>query len=159
MSCVTRCPRRNAPGLIIMALRSLSQDEGFFVDSEKGRQQLALKRTVGENILKKGYCVTPHLVAPQAHPEAGPVGKWEIENMTDVYRRLGANLDGDGPGPMRRIPQEALDELDRIFEVTGAKARFEKIEQASAAKAKEMGLSDQEYFEMVYTANNGCHSL
>ena len=43
MSCKTRCPRGNAPGLVIMALRSLSQDLGFFVESEKGRQQLAIK--------------------------------------------------------------------------------------------------------------------
>src|SRR5512133_672771 len=44
MSCKTRCPRGNAPGLIIMALRSLSQALGYVFESEKGRQQLALKR-------------------------------------------------------------------------------------------------------------------
>ena len=82
MSCVTRCPRRNAPGLIIQALRSLSQDEGFFVDSEKGRQQLAIKRSVGENILREGYCVTPHLMDEARHPETGPVWKWERDNMS-----------------------------------------------------------------------------
>lgn len=158
MSCVTRCPRKNAPGLVIMALRSLSQDEGFFTDSEKGRQQLALKRTVGENILKRGYCVSPHIVTFENHPETGPVWKWERENMYDVFERLGANLDGDGPGAMRKIPQESLDELDRIFEVTGGKARFDKIEEASAAKARELGMSDEEYFDMVYTTNNGRHS-
>lgn len=158
MSCVTRCPRRNAPGLIIMALRSLAQDEGYFVESEKGRQQLALKRVIGENILNTGYCVTPHIVTFENHPEAGPVWKWEQENMVDIYERLGANLDGDGPGAMRRIPQESLDELARIFEVTGGKARFEKIEEASRAKAEEMGLSDEEYFNMVYTTNSGRHS-
>lgn len=158
MSCVTRCPRKNAPGLIIMALRSLAQDEGYFVDSEKGRQQLALKRVIGENILKTGYCITPHTVKFENHPEAGPVWKWEQENMVDIFKRLGANLDGDGPGPMRKIPQESLDELDRIFEVTGGKARFEKIEEASRAKAREMGLNDEEYFNMVYTTNSGRHS-
>ncbi len=46
MSCVTRCPRGNAPGLLITALRSLSQELGYFVESEKGRQQLAVKRTI-----------------------------------------------------------------------------------------------------------------
>lgn len=78
--------------------------------------------------------------------------------MVDIYERLGANLDGDGPGAMRKIPQESLDELARIFEVTGGKARFEKIEEASRAKAEEMGLSDEEYFNMVYTTNSGRHS-
>ena len=57
MSCKTRCPRGNAPGLVIMALRGLSQDLGFFVESEKGRQQLAMKRIVGQWILDRGYCL------------------------------------------------------------------------------------------------------
>ena len=35
MSCKTRCPRGNVPGLIIIALRSLSQDMGLFIKSEK----------------------------------------------------------------------------------------------------------------------------
>lgn len=158
MSCVTRCPRKNAPGLVIMALRALAQDEGYFVESEKGRQQLALKRTVGENILKKGYCVTPTLVSYENHPEAGPIWEWEQKNLQDIFKRLGANLDGDGPGAMRRIPQESLDELKRIFDITGGTERFNKIEEASAKKAREMGLSDDEYFNMVYTTNNGTHN-
>ena len=39
--------------------RSLSQELGYFVESEKGRQQLAIKRTVGEWILEYGYCLFP----------------------------------------------------------------------------------------------------
>lgn len=49
MSCVTRCPRKNAPGLIIMALRSLSIDLGYFIESEKGRQQYLDKRLVRQH--------------------------------------------------------------------------------------------------------------
>ena len=41
MSCKTRCPRGNAPGLVINALRGLSQELGYFTDSEKD--------TAGEN--------------------------------------------------------------------------------------------------------------
>ncbi|MBP5611512.1 MAG: 4Fe-4S dicluster domain-containing protein, partial [Bacteroidales bacterium] len=59
MSCVTRCPRNNAPGMLIQALRTLSQRTGMFTASEKGRQQLALTRAIGESILKHGYCVYP----------------------------------------------------------------------------------------------------
>ena len=93
MSCVTRCPRKNAPGLVIMALRSLSQEEGFFTDSEKGRQQLALKRTVGENILKRGYCVSPHIVTFEDHPETGPVWKWEREKSeADGLKKIGITV-------------------------------------------------------------------
>lgn len=51
MSCRPRCPRGNTPGYIIQSLRTLSQKLGFFTESEKGRQQLAIKRTIGQNIL------------------------------------------------------------------------------------------------------------
>ena len=44
---------------------------------------------------------------------------------------LAANYKGDGPGILRKIPEEALDEVRKIFEVTGGKARFEKIEKFS----------------------------
>ena len=57
MSCKTRCPRGNTAGLIIIALRSLSQELGYFTESEKGRQQLYIKRTIGEWMLNKGYCL------------------------------------------------------------------------------------------------------
>jgi heterodisulfide reductase subunit C len=77
--------------------------------------------------------------------------------MEDIFARLGANLDGDGPGVLRKIPSESLEELDRIFEVTGGKARFEMIEKASARKAAELGMSDEEYYEMVFTQNSGRH--
>jgi heterodisulfide reductase subunit C1 len=73
MSCKTRCPRGNTPGLIICALRSLSQDLGYFIESEKGRQQLALKRTVGQWILDHGYCLYLEGVGTDLHPEQGPV--------------------------------------------------------------------------------------
>ena len=75
MSCRPRCPRGNTPGYVIQALRTLSQKLGFFVESEKGRQQLALKRIIGENILRTGYCIVPRLVKPDLHPEQGTVWK------------------------------------------------------------------------------------
>ena len=157
MSCVTRCPRNNAPGLIIIALRSLSQELGYFTESEKGRQQLVLKRCIGEWILKYGYCVYPRELSFENHPEAGPVWKWETDNLDKVHERLGSNLDKPGPGVLRKIPQESLDELHRIFEETGATERYEKIEKFSKEKAGEMGLSDEEYFIKAYTFNNQRH--
>jgi len=150
MSCVTRCPRKNAPGLIIMALRSLSQDLGFFTDSKKGRQQIVLKRAIGESILNTGYCIYCRNVTYEAHPEAGPIWKWGMENVDALYKRLGTNLDGEGRGVLRKIPQEDLDELKRIFEVTGGMKRYEKIEECSAKKAEEMGLSMEEYIAQSF---------
>ena len=75
-----------------------------------------------------------------------------------MFERLGANLDGKGTGILRKIPDESLDELKRIFDLTGATERFKKIEEASAKKAAEMGLEDSEYFVKIYNENNGEHS-
>ncbi len=163
MSCKTRCPRGNAPGLIIMALRGLSQDLGYFVESEKGRQQLAIKRTVGESILNTGYCVYIDMITPALHPEQGPNWEWVYENRKELINRLGGNYNGDGPGILRKIPQETLDELKKIFEVTGGLKRYEKIEFYSHLKAEEMNLKldetlDNEYFRNIYKANNGSHT-
>lgn len=163
MSCMTRCPRGNAPGLVIIALRSLSQDLGYFTESEKGRQQLAIKRTVGHWILNYGYCLYPSQILPELHPEQGPVWEWEHENLPAVMDRLGANYQKTGPGILRKIPQEALDEIRKIFEVTGGMERFEKIEEFSRIKAKEMGLDESGeagniYISHIYTENSGKHN-
>lgn len=163
MSCKTRCPRGNAPGLIIMALRSLSQDLGYFVESEKGRQQLALKRTVGQWILDHGYCLYLEGVGTSLHPEQGPVWDWIQDNWVDVFNRMGANYKGDGPGILRKIPEEAMDEIREIFKVTGGMKRYENIEKFSKEKAAELHMTldegiDNEYFRYIYKTNNGSHT-
>ena len=163
MSCVTRCPRNNAPGLLITALRSLSQETGYFVESEKGRQQLAIKRTVGKWILEYGYCLYPSQITPENHPEQGPVWEWEFHNLEKVMERLGANYQKAGPGVLRAIPQEALDEIKKIFDETGATARFDKIESFSRQKAEEMGIQlddslQNDYIRHIYTAVNKDHT-
>jgi heterodisulfide reductase subunit C1 len=163
MSCKTRCPRGNAPGLIIMALRGLSQDMGYFAESEKGRQQLAVKRTVGQWILDHGYCLYLEGVGTDMHPEQGPVWDWIQKNYRPLFERLGANYKGDGPGILRKIPDEALAELKKIFDVTGGTKRFENIEAFSKKKAEELKLqfdetNSNEYFHHIYTHNNNSHN-
>lgn len=161
MSCKTRCPRNNAPGLIIQALRGLSIETGLFVESEKGRQQLSLKRMLGNSILETGYCVHFDHTELGMFPELGPVWQWVRDNREKVLAKVGANYNGSGPGAMRKISQENLDELEKIFEVTGGLDWFNKIEEDSARKANEMGLNTGEqtdkkstYFREVYTKNN-----
>ncbi|MDP3001608.1 MAG: 4Fe-4S dicluster domain-containing protein [Bacteroidales bacterium] len=163
MSCKTRCPRGNAPGLIIMALRSLSQDLGYFIESEKGRQQLVLKRTVGQWILDHGYCLYLEGVGTAMHPEQGPVWDWIQDNWSDIFKKMGANYKGDGPGILRKIPDAAMDEIRKIFEVTGGMKRFENIEEFSKKKAEELNMTldegiDNEYFRHIYKTNNGSHT-
>ena len=159
MSCRPRCPRGNTPGYVIQALRTLSQRSGLFVRSEKGRQQLALKRIVGESILRTGYCVYPKLVNPELHPEQGPVWEWIYRNDEDVYRRFSPNYLRPGPGAGRAIDGKDLDELRRIFDVTGGSAFFESIENRSDEQARSMGYdgADDSYMHDVYTYNSGEH--
>lgn len=162
MSCKTRCPRGNTPGMVIMALRKLSQELGYFTSSEKGRQQFAIKRTVGDNILKHGYCVVAYDVDPAAHPEQGPAWEHYFRYMDDSLARLGGELNGK-EGPTRKISDDVLDELKSIFNVTGGQELYDAIEEASEEKAAEMGLEfkkegrDFEYFRHVVTADNGTH--
>jgi len=157
MSCVTRCPRKNAAGLIIMALRSLSIDLGYFVESEKGRQQYLLVKDLCSNVLDYGYCVYPRRFDYKGHPEAGKVWKWEEQHLDDVFKRLGGNLDGEGRGAMRRIPQEDLDQLKRIFDETGATARMENVDRAGKEQAARMGLSIEEFESKVYNETSSKH--
>jgi heterodisulfide reductase subunit C1 len=164
MSCKTRCPRGNTPGLVIMALRKLSQELGYFTESEKGRQQFAIKRTVGENVLKHGYCVVSYDVDPAAHPEQGPAWEFYYNHMEESLARLGGELNGK-EGPTRKISDDVLEELKSIFKVTGGQDLYNAIEESSEKKAGEMGMEfkkegrDFEYFKHVVTADNGKHQI
>lgn len=160
MSCRPRCPRGNTPGYVIQALRTLSQREGFFTESEKGRQQLVIKRVIGENILNEGYCIFPRAINPDAHPEQGPVWRWIYNNDNEVFARLGKNYRQSGAGPVRKIEDGVLDEIRRIFEVTGGKAMFEAIEKHSAEAARKMNMdsNSEEYINHIFTTNNGTHN-
>lgn len=163
MSCKTRCPRDNTPGLVIIALRNLSQELGYFVESEKGRQQLALKRMIAENVVNLGYCVHASHVSPEMFPEQGPNWDWIYEHLPEVFSRVGANYGGDGPGALRRIPDEALEEIRRIFEVTGGFERMQKVEDLSKQQAEQMGMDFEvssktdEYFNHVFSSNTNKH--
>lgn len=131
MSCKPRCPRGNVPGALIQILRAVSIRTGLFVNSTLGRQQLAIKRAIGHNILETGYCIHPTRVDPVTHPEQGPVWAWMSGNANQVYGRFDQGYDKAGPGLLRRISTQALDELDRIFEVSGCKDLWNTIETES----------------------------
>lgn len=127
MSCKTRCPRGNVPGEVINVLRKISQELGYNNDCPEGRKQKEIMQGVGANILKIGYCVHPDTVDPKMHPEQGPIWAWYVEHIKDIAPRLGANYNGDGPGALRKIRQENLDEIRKIFEVTGGMDLREKV--------------------------------
>ena len=158
MSCKTRCPRCNTPGGVIMALRRLSQEKGWFTTSEKGRQQYALQKILGNNILQYGYCVTPDIVKPEMQPEQGPVWEWIYEHREDIYEKTHSNYRKAGAGALRQVDDESLAELRKIFDVTGGTEFMEHIEACSMEKAQEMGIDKESYFLHTYTDNSGQHS-
>ena len=129
LSCKTRCPRGNTPGYIIQSLRQLSQTGGYFTRSGRGRQQLELKRRIGDTMLKYGYCIHVDEIDTGYHPEQGPVWDWFRRNTASIMNRLGANYHGQGAGTLRDIDGADLLELRNIFEETGAIERFETIER------------------------------
>ncbi|MCF8297437.1 MAG: 4Fe-4S dicluster domain-containing protein [Saprospiraceae bacterium] len=144
MSCKTRCPRGNCPGLLINVLRKISQVTGAFTKSKKGRQQYLIKNSVGANIIKYGYCIYPDATLPETHPEQGTVWKWVFENKEDVYASVGANYNCEGSGTLRKISEKSLEELRNIFKFSGGFDLFNKIENFSNSKAIELGFTDSE---------------
>jgi len=155
LSCKTRCPRENVPGYVIQALRSLSVKTGMFMESDQGRKQFAIKRTVGDHILKYGYCVYIDEVNTDRYPEQGPVWDWYHKNRQKVLERLGAAYQREESGALRKIPDESLHNLKKIFEETGAAQRFEMFEQTARARALKEGIdfdytNDCEYFKRLY---------
>ena len=156
MSCKTRCPRGNVPGLMINVLRRYSQELGYFTESRRGRQQYALHKVLNGNVLGRGYCIVPDAVKPELHPEQGPVWEWVYRNMDEFYDRIGANLRKPGAGVLREIDKDSLAELKSIYDETGATEMGEKIEKFSIQKAEQLGYdTDDEsgmdkYFMDVY---------
>ncbi len=155
LSCKTRCPRGNVPCYIVQALRGLSIEKGFFMESEQGRKQLAIKRTVGDHILQYGYCVYIDEVDLETYPEQGPVWKWMRENRESMMKRLGTSYGENRAGTLRNTAKESLDDLKKIFDETGGTARFEKIEKYSSAMAKKLkknfNVGKDEYWNYCYS--------
>lgn len=152
MSCRPRCPRVNTPGYVIQALRTLSQKLGFFTESVKGRQQLAIKRTIGSNILNLGYCIIPEVVAPELHPEQGGVWKWIHKNHLDFYPQFSPAYRNEAAGLLRKVDPKTLEEIKQIFEVTGANDFYDTIERHSEVVARKLGFdgADENYFQYIY---------
>lgn len=127
LSCKTRCPRGNVPGELILILRRASQELGYFRESAMGRQQRFLMDTIGRNILEIGYCVHPDRIDPELHPEQGPVWEWYRKHISEIAPKVGVNYHGKGAGALREIDPSDLEEVRRIFEVTGGLELRDKV--------------------------------
>ncbi len=154
LSCKTRCPRGNVPCYVIQSLRGLSIEKGFFIESEQGRKQLAIKRTVGDHILKYGYCIYIDEVDNETYPEQGPVWAWMRKNSKSMLKRLGTSYKEYRAGTLRNTAKESLEDLQKIFDETGGTERFNKIEKYSAEMAKKMNKEfsegKDEYWRYLY---------
>lgn len=130
MSCKSRCPRGNTPGLLIMSLRKASILLGYFNRSELGRQQKLLVNVIGKNLVETGYCVNVDLVEPTYHPEQGPIWQWVHKNRKPLLEKLNTGYGKIGSGALRNLATDDMTELDRIFEVTGGYRYMKLIDDA-----------------------------
>ena len=102
----------------------------------------------------------PRLVKPELHPEQGPVWQWIVENDREIYGQFTPVYMRQGAGALRRIDDESLAEVNRIFEVSGGREMFDTIERHSDRKAREMGYeegADQQYLMDVFQNNSNEH--
>ncbi|KPK82724.1 MAG: hypothetical protein AMS27_14175 [Bacteroides sp. SM23_62_1] len=155
MSCKTRCPRSNTPGLLILALRNLSIETGLYMHSSRGRQMYALKKLIGETILARGYCVHADDVDTYLFPELGPIWNWIRKYSEEIYNKFGNSYNRKGSGVLRKISDETLHELNEIFSITGTSGRFNQIEEDAYGHAEKTHIDiDQsiwnEYFWNIY---------
>jgi len=158
MSCKTRCPRGNTPGLLILALRNLSIETGLYLHSHRGKQMYVLKKLIGDTILSTGYCVHADGVDTGLFPEQGPIWDWIRKNSSEIYNLFGNSYNKSGNGPLRKISKKGMNELEAIFKITGCTDRFEKIENDASECAKKLNLEYDdttwnEYFQLMYSKN------
>jgi len=69
--------------------------------------------------------------------------------------RLGTSYGKDQSGSLRNIPDESLNNLKKIFDETGATARFEKLEHCGRIHARQQGIEFDsgntcDYFRKLY---------
>ena len=153
LSCKTRCPKGNTPGYIVQALRNLSIETGLYMESEQGRKQLALKRTIGEDILRYGYCVYVDQIDTDLYPEQGPIWDWFKKNRRLLLERFSASYEQETSGTLRRVSPESLEDIRKIFEETGALDRFEQMEALGEKDAAKRSIpfekGKDEYFRFL----------
>ena len=104
MSCLTRCPRKNAPGLVIMALRSLSIDLGYFIESEKAASNISFR---GISAAMSSTTDTASIPAnsttnPIPRPERSGSGKSSISKR--CMNGSGRTSKAAAPAPLGRFP-------------------------------------------------------
>ena len=58
---------------------------------------------------------------------------------------------------MRKIPQKDLDELKKIYDITGATQMLENVRAVGLKKAEELGLTEEEYAKKLYTESSNKH--
>ena len=87
------------------------------------------------------------------------IRKWIIDNDEQVFGQFTSCYGKEGAGALRKVSDETLEEINKIFEITGGTEMFEAIEKFSDKKAREMGFdgADEEYFMEVYTRNSNEH--
>ena len=85
--------------------------------------------------------------------------EWIYEHDEDVFGKFSECYGKEGAGALRRVDDDSMAEIRRIFEVSGGKSFYDTIETHSERKAREMGYNgaNEEYLMDVYTLNSENH--
>lgn len=156
ISCKTRCPKDNVPAYIIQALKTLSIKSELFKYSKKGLQQIALLKTIGYSILNTGYCVYIDHINTELFPEQSPLWDWIKENFSYISEKYNIPYKKNTAGPLRKIADKNLEEIRKIFEITGGIEYYKKIENVGRSFAKENNIEylEKEIDELFYKLYN-----
>ena len=118
-------------------------------------QQLRLARSVAKELSATGAGT----IVKMCIRDRGTVWEWIYENDEEIYGQFSAAYNRPGAGALRKLDDRSMEELHRIFDVTGGKEFFDTIEKHSDRKAREMGYdgADDEYMMDTYTKNSNEH--
>jgi heterodisulfide reductase subunit C len=87
------------------------------------------------------------------------VWEWIHANDEAIFGRYSECYGKEGAGALRKVDEASMEEIRRIFEVSGGKAFYDTIEAHSDRKAREMGYdgATHEYMMEVFTLNSDNH--
>jgi heterodisulfide reductase subunit C1 len=150
-SCKTKCPRQNNPFGMISSLRQLSQIKGYHINSIRGRQQYAGRHLWGGNLWNRACTLYFRNPEPDTHRDFGPRYEAIFNGIDENFRKIGACPDMEGSLSGRKVTPETLDEVRRIWHITGSLYLWELIEETGQKQADELGLTIDEYHDKVKT--------
>lgn len=115
----------------------------------RGRQQYAARHLWGGNLWNRACSLYFRNVTAETHPDFGPRYARSESEADQQMTRVGASSDSEGQFGGRKVPPETLDELRRCVAAGDTLALWNRLEELALEEAMNMGISIDEYYELV----------